>query len=273
MIPLLGKVPAFDLYFESEADTSLQISLRVPAKSYNYTPEVTIASKILKISKGHSVVPVDFEVEVLEPINAFITVYADTKVKIGMSEKLSSGIATVSNQINEAVSNYGRQDSPDGLGFDSFEFWCPKRRPDAGNLALRFHEPVPLYSDEALMSPLKRPFMGSNAWAADMEDKIPEIEIKWRDTKKVERIILFFDNDFDHAMEPIQMGHYDNVTPTCIRSFRIKDNQGKVVYQCNDNHYGTCDIKLSEAIETDKLVVSLAHPDLAPASVFHVIVK
>jgi hypothetical protein len=36
-----------------------------------------------------------------------------------------TGILSLFNTVNKAVSNFGRQNAPDDIGVDSFEFWVP----------------------------------------------------------------------------------------------------------------------------------------------------
>ncbi len=273
MFPVRGKIPAFNAFFETDKETKVTVSLRVADKVHNYTPEITLDTKVIHLGKGKSVVEVAFDVETDVLRNVFVTFEKNTDVKIGMSDRYSPGVVTVLNQINEAVSNYGRQDAPEGIGFDSFEFWCPQRRPQAGNIALQFREPIDMYLSENLMNTYKRPYIGTNAWAADPDDSLPTVTLNWQENKEINRMVLFFDNDFDHAMEPIQMGHYENVMPLCVPSFRVYDAGGNRVYECRNNHYATAEIRFDRPLMTDRLVVEIDHPEMSPASMFHIIVK
>ena len=115
--------------------------------------------------------------------------------------------------------------------------------------------------------------MGTNAWTADPHDTNPTISVSWNDTQDINRIILFFDNDHDHAMEPIQYGHCDDIMPQCVRSYRISDAKGNLIYECDANHLGVNDIRLPETITIDKLSIELSHAENAPATLFHVILK
>ena len=273
MLPMSGKIPAFDVALEADEDTTITVSIRVPEKSQNYTPEHTLASKDIALKSGLSVHSVEFDVTLPQVKNVFITFSKNSKVRIGVTKRLATGVTTVFNQINVAVSNYGRQDAEDNSGFDSFEFWCPMRRPAAYNLALQFSDPIELYSILGLKNAYKRPHMGTNAWAADPQDNHPTISLSWNESQEINRIILFFDNDQDHAMEPIQYGHCDDIMPQCVCSYKISDAQGRLIYECKANHLGVNDIRLPETVTTDKLFIELSHALNTPATLFHVILK
>lgn len=273
MFPLKGKLPEFNVFFEAAKDTEVTVTVRIADKVQNYTPEKTLETKVISVRKGKCVVPMDFDVETDVLRNVFVTFGRNSNVKIGMSHRCATGVVTVLNQVNEAVSNYGRQEAPEGIGFESFEFWCPQRRPQAANVALEFMKPMGLYLPENLMNTCKRPYVGTNAWAADPADSSPRVSLHWKGIKTVRQMILFFDNDFDHAMEPIQMGHHERVMPLCVPSFRVYDADGNMIYECKENHSATADIRFANPVETDRFVIELDHAEMAPASMFHIILK
>lgn len=273
MLPVSGKLPAFTVSLEADEDTAITVSVRVSDKSQNYTPERTLASIELNVKSGRSVYNIDFGVELPQMENVFITFSKNSKVKIGVTDRLAAGVTTVFNQINEAVSNYGRQEASENSGFESFEFWCPLRRPYSYNLALQFSEPMELFSVDGLKNAYKRPYIGTNAWSADPQDKNPQVSVSWKDVQEIKRVVLFFDNDHDQAMEPIQHGHYDNIMPQCVRSYRIYDASGCIVYESKENHLGVNEIKFSAPVYTDKLSIELDHAPQASATLFHIILK
>lgn len=54
--------------------------------------------------------------------------------------------------------------------------------------------------------------------------------------RTVRQIRLFFDTDFDHALENVQMEHFDSVMPQCIRNYRITDGDGNLLFRTEGNH-------------------------------------
>ncbi len=273
MLPVKGTVPAFNINVRTAKATVLHTELRISAKSVNFTPEKVLASEEIFLEAGEQEIKVDFGVEIEEKQYAFIIFMANKDVEIGVSDGLATGVVTVLNQINEAVSNAGKQISTDNNGFESFEFWCPERRPEAKNLALKFEKPMKIYSRENLFNTYKRPIYGTNAWVASPEDKNPSLEIKWKNVEEIKEITLFFDTDFDFASETVQMGHYEDTLPFCVNSYRIYDGSGRLLHHTENNHQATNKIILPKKVRTDSLRIELAHPQNAPAALFHVIIR
>src|SRR5699024_3004671 len=114
---------------------------------------------------------------------------------------------SVFNGKNKAVSNHGYQDAPRDSGVESFEFWCPRRRPKGQNIAMESSPALEPYDPVFLKNGYTRPYIRTNAWEADPDDKTPEIILKWDSPKIVSSITLFFDTDFDHPMESSLWGH------------------------------------------------------------------
>ena len=113
---------------------------------------------------------------------------------------------------------------PEGIGIEEFEFWCPKRRPEGKNFAMRFTPAIDAFGVGQLRNSYYRPYLAPNGWAPACDDPAPELRIDWERPETFSRMRLFFDTDADHAMENVQMGHYDSVMPGCIRSCRLTDD-------------------------------------------------
>lgn len=64
-------------------------------------------------------------------------VHANDKIRLRMSEMRCTGLLSVFNKFNYAVNNHGFQTPPKGTGLESFEFWCPDRRPAGHNIAMK----------------------------------------------------------------------------------------------------------------------------------------
>ncbi len=273
MVPVHGTVPAFCIKAKASKTTTLKAELRISAKPFNFTPETVLAAEKIDLKAGEQEIKIDFGAEIKEKQYVFIIFMTNKDVEIGVSDGLATGVVTVLNQINEAVSNAGKQIAAEGNGFESFEFWCPERRPEAKNLAIRFEEPLKIYATDNLLNTYKRPIYGTNAWAAAIEDRNPSLTFSWNETRKISEITLFFDTDFDFASETVQMGHYEDVLPFCVNSYRIYDEEGSLLYCTETNHQATNHIVLPEAVNTRSLKIELDHPNSAPAALFHAIIK
>jgi hypothetical protein len=104
------------------------------------------------------------------------------KVRLPQSGRFVTGLTSVFNHINPAVSNFGRQTPPEGIGVDAFEFWCPKRRPEGKNFALRFTPGLAAFgagSDGGIKGALTKESLADFSWKVALGDKrLTEEELK-----------------------------------------------------------------------------------------------
>ena len=122
-------------------------------------------------------------------------------VSIKGSQTRVTGLLSVFNKHNKAVSNFGRQDPDPGLGFESFEFWVPIRRPGGQNIAMNIEPPLTCFGEENIVNGFHRPYIRPNAWVADLNVSNPNIIIEWEEPQNIGLIVLSFDTDWDYAME------------------------------------------------------------------------
>lgn len=274
LFPVKGQMPTIHIAARASEKTTLKVELRTSQRKNSYTPDITLETVEIPLSAGEQNVAVNFNATFAASEYVFVCFMANEKVELPQSDALLTGTTTVLNQINPAVSNYGRQDAPSGLGFDSFEFWCPLRRPASKNLAFTLEPAQEIYSTAMVGNSNTRPVGATNAWAADIADNAPELTVQWDEPKTINSITLFFDTDFDHAMETVQMGHYDNVMPYCVRNYTITDDRGTIIARCHDNHLAINRINLTEPVITSALHIRPEHPGaLTPASIFHLVIK
>ena len=98
-----------------------------------------------------------FETVLLVPFNAlmpekgyaFICFIKNPQIALHFSQQRITGILSVFNHINLAVSNHGKQSPTEDIGVDEFEFWCPKRRPEGQNVAIKIDKEYEAKQKEA----------------------------------------------------------------------------------------------------------------------------
>ncbi len=274
LFPVKGRMPKMKITVRADENTELKVELRSSSRHGSFTPDTTLDNAIIPLRAGEQEVTVDFKAGFDESEYVFVCFMANKAVQLPLTDMLLTGTTTVLNQINLAVSNYGRQDPPAGIGIESFEFWCPLRRPEGKNLAFTLEPALEIYSTGLLANSFSRPAGATNAWAADLSDKAPELTVQWSEPQLVSSITLFFDTDYDHAMETVQMGHYDNIMPYCVRNYSIADDKGATIAANADNHLAMNVIRLPQPVVTSSLHIRLDHPGgQIPASLFHLIVK
>jgi hypothetical protein len=272
MIPVDGgKIPSITIHAWSEMVTELKAELRICSRTGSYTPDETLASFEWKIQPGRNCLQLHTDAEIKTAQYVFVLLHKNPSVKIARSAKRITGILAVFNSTNPAVSNYGRQEAPEGIGMDSFEFWCPQRRPAGQNIAMKFSTALQGFSAGNIKNGIARPVVSPNAWVADFKDRQPSIKLQWNDPKAIKTIYLSFDTDFDHPMESVLMQHPENIMPFCVRNYRIYDDKGKKIFEKKGNYQSRNKIVLDEVLVTTSLTFEVEHPSsLTPAAIFEI---
>lgn len=272
MLPLQkGKIAPFVFHADANEATELTVELRVSSKVGNHTPDVTVATQILAVQPGRNCMQLQFDAVMEDNAYAFITFLKNPLVELHFSEKRVSGILSVFNTINKAVSNYGKQTPPEDIGMHAFEFWCPQRRPEGHNIDLQYPEGLKVFQAANIRNGVDRPTTQPNAWVADWNDAQPQLTISWNEAKTISEIDLFFDTDYDHPMESVLMSHPESVMPFCVQEYKIKDDAGNVLAEQSNNYQTYNKVKLAQPVTTGKLVIEVQHPSQdVPAAVFAV---
>ncbi|UFH53527.1 FAD-dependent oxidoreductase [Spirosoma sp. KNUC1025] len=272
MLPLpTGPIPALTAFVTADRNTTLTVELRRSSKSFNHTPDVTLESKTLMINKGRQEITLSFDSHLDEPQYVFVTFLKNEHIQLQYSQLRVTGIVSVFNKINPAVSNYGKQEPTEDIGVDTFEFWCPERRPAGQNMALRISPGIRLFSPENVRNGIQRPTNQPNAWVARQNDSNPTLTVSWPEKQRLSQVVLSFDTDFDHPLESVIMIHPETVSPFCACEFILcNDRQERIAHQ-TDNHQSRTIIRFANPIETSILTIHLKpQTDHAPASLMEV---
>ncbi|MEO0334565.1 MAG: FAD-binding dehydrogenase, partial [Bacteroidota bacterium] len=202
---------------------------------------------------------------------AFVTFLKNEHVQIKGSQRRITGVLSVFNKINKAVSNYGKQEPPQELGIDAFEFWIPERRPSGHNIAMQISPGLEAFSTSQLTNGFTRPYRQSNAWVADPLDSTPTLEFHWKQSQTIKVIQLHFDTDFDHPLESSLLGHPEREMPFCVKRYSLYDGNGKILHREENNHQTINRITLDQPVTTNQITLKLQHPSAdIPAALFGV---
>lgn len=264
----------FSVEVNSTQHTTLAVQLRTAIKTTNYTPELIVDEKKIELKKGIQHIDVSFDKMLSENAYGFVVFLANDCVSIKESDQLISGLVSVFNGVNEKVSNKGKQLPPDGIGVDTFEFWTPKRRPLGKNLALGIQPPIEAFTVANIGNGFVRPWKTANNWVASFKDEKPTLEIQWEKEIDIQKIRLFFDTDYDHAMETVQFGHPEDIIPFCIQNYSITTIEGKRIEEKRGNYQTINTITLPEPIKTKGLLIEMEHPaENVPASLYEILIQ
>ena len=272
MLPLKsGKVPELLIHVTGIEKTQLCVELRLSIDSKNFTPENIISKQFVEINPGRNCIQLNMDATISENCYGYLVFNKNPNVQLHYSEQRVTGILTVFNHVNAAVSNFGKQIASEDIGVDSFEFWCPKRRPEGQNIAFKVMDESNVFNPENLTNGIDRPTNQPNAWVADFDDPEPFLKLLWDEKKSVKTIELIFDTDFDHPMESVLMGHPERDMPFCIKDYSIFDASGNLLFQKNGNYQTVNSIIFSEPVLTDGLFIRMQHPSKEiPVSLFAV---
>ena len=263
----------YSFYLASKKNTSIQVQLRVCKNTGYYTPDVILKNIEIQLLEGEQEVSFSFDTILETNQYGFITFLKNDSVSIRTSKQRVTGVMSLFNGENKAVNNNGKQVPPDNIGIDAFEFWIPQRRPQGQNLAFSISPALEVFNKDNLFNGFVRPYLGTNAWAANFNDEQPKITIKWEKIQNINSIKLFFDTDYDHAMESSLYGHPENVMPFCVKHFKIKDEEGNVIFEKVDNHQTIVTVLLSETVKTSILFIELISSEKnIPVSLFEVFI-
>ncbi|HMR82691.1 MAG TPA: FAD-dependent oxidoreductase, partial [Niabella sp.] len=204
MLPIApGPAPAVSLRVKVLSSTTLTIQLRKSSKAFNHTPDIILNEQQFSLKEGEHQLDLNFDVSFPEYCYAFICFLKNDQVALQYSDYRITGLLSVFNSTNPAVSNYGKQDPKEDIGVESFEFWCPQRRPLGKNIAMRIEPAIDLFSAGNIRNGIQRPVQSPNAWVAGLNEKAPAIYIRWEYQVAIGRIELSFDCDYDHPMENV----------------------------------------------------------------------
>ncbi|MCP1381772.1 FAD-dependent oxidoreductase [Runella salmonicolor] len=276
-----GAAAKFKTIFHPYADepTELEVELRISSKATNHTPDIILEKRLISLQKGRNCVHLDFDIadaltgnQGLENLGyAFLTIQKNEKVRMHYSDQRITGLLSVFNLVNKAVSNYGKQEPVEDIGVDTFEFWCPQRRPLGKNLAVKFEPALQAFGVENIRNGFQRPTNEPNAWVADYKDEKPKLRLDWPEKQQIKKIVLHFDTDFDHPMETVLMSHPENEMPFCVKNVRILNDKNEVIAEIKNNHQSQRTIVLENAILTQSLTIEVEHPSAnVPAALMEV---
>ncbi len=262
----------FKVLINTDEATTIDIQLRTSKKPKNYTPEAILETQSFNLVKGEQTITINFSIGVPTNQYGFVTFLTNNKVSIKTSNNRYTGVLSVFNGINKAVSNNGKQVPPPNIGVDEFEFWTPHRRPEGKNIAMEISPPIRSFQNNNIGNGYVRPWRTVNAWVADLNDDNPTLKVEWDEAKTISEIKLFLDSDYDHPMESTLMGHPEEVVPFCVRNYVIKDLEGNVLHKVEDNYQTINVFKPMKTLNIKGFTVEVEHPsNNVPASIFEIL--
>jgi len=275
LVPLgAGPAPAVSFWARAEGEASVTVQLRTCSREESFTPDVTLAEQTVTIPAGAGGalqrVTVRFDAGLPAARYGMVCLLPAPGVAVALSDMRCTGVLSIRPKVNIAVAKSAVQTPPPDIGVDAFEFWFPERRPGGKNVAMAFDPPLRAFAAGEVARGPERPTSAVNAWAAAADDERPWVELRWAQPRRIARVVLCFDTDFDHPMESVLMGHPETRMPFCAPGVRLLDGAGTVLATLSDNHQTRREVAL-RGVMTDILRVEVDHPiEGPPAALFRV---
>ncbi|RAJ95820.1 FAD dependent oxidoreductase [Larkinella arboricola] len=272
MLPLpTGPVPQLTVWASADQDTTLTVELRRSSKPENHTPDVTLQTLTVPVRRGQQELTLNFDAMIEEPAYVFVLFMKNEHVRLQYSELRVTGVLSVFNKVNAAVSNFGKQEPTEDIGVEAFEFWTPERRPKGQNLAMKINPGIALFGVENLRNGVQRPTNQPNGYVANPTDPNPTVTLSWPDVQRISRVELFLDGDFDHPLETVIMTHPETEVPFCVRDYLLCNDRKERVFQKTGNHQTRNTVYFEQPIESSSLTIHLKTVNgAAPAALMEV---
>jgi hypothetical protein len=272
MLPVNSQqMPSVTFYARSTKQITLKIELRKSSKPFNQTPDVIREEICIDIIPGKEIYTAFFNSFIKEICYVFVCFMKNAEVSLCFSDLRISGLLSVYNAVNPAVSNFGKQEPPANIGIDAFEFWCPKRRPNGKNIAMEIKPALDAFSTEFLRNGIQRPVSSTNAWVANVNDRNPYISVSWKEEVVINKVELFFDTDYDHPLETVLLANPETTMVYCVQRFKLLDDKHEVIAEISGNYLSRRVVEFSKPVKTKLLKIVLDTPNVnTPASLFEI---
>ena len=237
LLPLKAgeRLPAITVQLRAARPQPLQVSLLTSEQPTNTCGDRTLATQTLSVS-GQASYQLNFDYCADTDRYLFIAFDQQPEVEVALTRQRLPGVMMVFNSLNPRVAKRTRQINDGDYGVDEFDFWLPRRAPHQIQLAFALDAPLRLWHRDALLNGKLRPEGHTNCWVPAADDSQPCVSWQWQSAQQASHLTLLFDNDFDHAMETVQMGHAEAVTPHCTTHYRLWLDD-RLLAEVSDNHH------------------------------------
>lgn len=253
----------FKVKLQASEETSITLILKRSSKKTHFTPDIDLESKTFQLKKGIQEITFSSDKNIDENFYAYVCFMQNEAVDIMLSDERFIGVMTVLQKETPAVSNYGKQEPPENIGIDAFDFWTPEKMPGGKNIAMTIEPPVENFSSQNILNNNVRPTADgySNVWQAELNDKNSQLKISWWEKQKISMLRLFFDCDFDNALPSVFVTHPNAEIPFTVKKYKIYDDKKNMIYEKSDNYQAINTVVFDEPINTNELTIILAKKD------------
>ncbi|WP_370445573.1 FAD-dependent oxidoreductase [Pantoea sp. AG1095] len=248
LLPLKAgeRLPAISVQLRAANAQKLQVSLLTSANPANTCGDCQLSTQSITVTEqGTYRLSFDYRAECDRYV--FIAFEENAAIEVALTSQRLPGVMMVFNSLNPRVAKRTRQINDGDYGVDEFDFWLPRRAPQQILLAFALETPLQLWHRDYLLNGKLRPEQHTNCWVPAQDDTHPNVSWHWNEPQQAKHITLLFDNDFDHAMETVQMGHAQAVTPHCTTHYRVWLDE-MLLADVTENHHSLCHHAVPEGV-------------------------
>ncbi|WP_370634194.1 FAD-dependent oxidoreductase [Pantoea sp. DY-5] len=257
LLPLKAgeRLPPISVQLRAANTQKLQASLLTSDNPANTCGDCHLATQSITVTEqGTYRLNFDYRAECDRYL--FIAFEENAAIEVALTSQRLPGVMMVFNSLNTRVAKRTRQINDGDYGVDEFDFWLPRRAPQQILLAFALEKPLQLWHRDYLLNGKLRPEQHTNCWVPAQDDTHPNVSWHWNELQQAKRITLLFDNDFDHAMETVQMGHTQAVTPHCTTYYRVWLDE-MLLAEVTENHHSLCHHMLPEGVSFSQIRLEL----------------
>jgi hypothetical protein len=257
LLPLKAgeRLPAITVQLRAAHEQTLQVSLLTSDQPANTCGDRHLAAQTITVNQQGQY-RLDFAYRADTDRYLFITFEENAAVEFALTSQRLPGVMMVFNSLNPRVAKRTRQLNDGDYGVDEFDFWLPRRAPQQILLAFALETPLQLWHRDYLLNGKLRPEQHTNCWVPAADDAHPHASWQWPQPQHARQITLMFDNDFDHAMETVQMGHAQAVTPHCTTHYRVWLDEILLV-EVTENHHSLCHHAVPQGVSFSQIRLEL----------------
>lgn len=257
LLPLKAgeRLPAISVQLRAANAQKLEVSLLTSANPANTCGDCQLSTQSITVTEqGTYRLSFDYRAECDRYV--FIAFEENAAIEVALTSQRLPGVMMVFNNLNPRVAKRTRQINDGDYGVDEFDFWLPRRAPQQILLAFALETPLQLWHRDYLLNGKLRPEQHTNCWVPAQDDTHPNVSWHWNEPQQAKHITLLFDNDFDHAMETVQMGHAQAVTPHCTTHYRVWLDE-MLLADVTENHHSLCHHLVPEGVSFNQIRLEL----------------
>lgn len=271
LLPLrAGRLPRVTFTVDVKADTTLRLEARAARRPDGYTPEVLLGEQIVRLAPGAGQrVTFDVDVEIERDCYVFFCVMANEHVAVRASTHRTTGLM--------AVYHRATQERDERVDRPGIELWNPLGGPSWGtvpeqphgrNLGVEVDPPLQAFGADSVRNGYGRPTSSPNAWVAAADDAAPSLSLRWERPRRIARVDLTFDPDFDNPLLSVIASHPEPAMPFCVKHYRLLAD-GRPVAERADNHQARDHHLFEPPLEVSALSLEVLETrDGVPAALF-----